>query len=311
MKKILVYSKHSAYERCGVAYFSAELAKYLGAKHINSFHGFSTCDELFINMDIFELNELEVSSLLNFIESSATKKTILLMHDYRFSYLEDQLMKASDLVINLSSEPAIKNVAKEKMIELFTPSSIELPVLGFQKKSERPLSLSFGFFSPRKKSFKMYISFYEYMLKKYPEWFHIIVVSTHVGHDEKDAQFLSRYFDSNSILVLRFLPNQLLSELISVADLGVNFYPTGIMINNAAPMSFFSQGKTVLTSYGELTPQVYKKFTLDGTKLKDLQLSDITKLQALGKHAKDYYWKNLSWDIFVSKMYAHLSKITE
>ena len=95
-----------------------------------------------------------------------------------------------------------------------------------------------------------------------------------------------------------------------MADLGVNFYPTGIMINNAAPMSFFSQGKTVITTYGELTPQVYKKFTLDGTKLQDLQLSDTTKLKALGKQAKDYYWKNLSWDVFISKMYSHLTKIT-
>lgn len=308
MKKKLVYSKHAAHERCGVAYFSAELAKHIGAKHINSFHGFSQCDELFINMDIFELDESEVSSLLNFIESSATKKTILLMHDYRFSYLEDQLVRASDVVINLSGERALKNVAKDKMIELFTPSMIEPPVFEFQKKQSRPLTLSFGFFSPRKKEFNQYIKYYEYMLRKYPEWYHIIVASTHVGHDQGDTQFLSRFFNSKSILVLGFLPNQLLAELVSAADLGVNFYPTGIMINNAAPMSFFSQGKTVVTSFGDLTPKDYKKFTLNFAEIDKTSLSNMKILNNLGKKAHTYYWKNLSWDVFIKKMYAFIDE---
>lgn len=308
MKK-LVYSKHSAQEQCGVAYFSREFARHIGAKHINSFHGFSQCDELFINMDIFELDESEISSLLNFIESSSAKKTIILMHDYRFSYLEDQLIKACDMVVNLSGEPALKNIAKDKMIELFTPSSIELPILDFQKKYGRPLSLSFGFFSPRKKSFKLYISFYEYMLKKYPNWFHIIAISRHIGSDENDVQILSRFFESDSVLVQGFLPNQLLTELISVSDLGVSFYPTGIMINNAAPMSFFSQGKPVITSYGDLTPEIYKNFTLDINKIDSLPLSNLRYLKKLGTIAKIYYWKNLSWEVFIDQIYTKLKKL--
>src|SRR3989338_1720884 len=154
MSKRLVYSKHSPEVRCGVAYFAQILAQQLSAKHIHSFHGFSKCDELFVNMDIFELEEVEVASLMNFITSKNAKKTIVIMHDYRFSYIEDELVKSSDLVINLSGEPSLKNVTGPKMIELFTPGSTEGPIFEFHKKLSRPLTLAFGFFNPRKKTFK-------------------------------------------------------------------------------------------------------------------------------------------------------------
>lgn len=305
----LVYSKHSPNERCGVAFFSQVLAKNLSARHIQSFHGFSKCDELYINMDILELQEEEVSSLLNFIKSGNARKTILIMHDYRFSYFEDELIKKCNIVVNLSGEPSLRIVAGNKMIDLFTPGSMEQPILQFQKNSKRPLSLAFGFFSPRKKSFKLYIAFYEYMIEKYPDWYHILVASTHTGHDKEDVNSIARFLDSESILVLNFLPNILLSELISASDLGACFYPTGIMLNNAAPMAFFSQGKPVITTYGELTPKEFKQFTLDGVNLAKLEMSNINHLRKIGKSAENYYWKNLSWKVFIQKMYSQLAKI--
>jgi len=308
MYKKIVYSKHLPTQRCGVAYFSSLLAKHLSAEQVNTFHGFSRCDELFINMDIYEFNESEVSSLLNFISSGCVKKTVLLMHDYRFTYLEDELVKKCNAVINLSGEPALRKVAGEKMLELFTPSSSELPILKFRKINRRPLSLSFGFFSPRKKSFKMYLSFYEYMLKKYPQWFHMVIVSTHVGDHNTDREFLGNYFNSDYILLSDFIPNQLLSELISASDLGVFFYPTGIMQNNAGPMAFFSQGKTVLTTYGKLTPSSYKRFTIDYRSLDKFDLSNLHKIKKLGSIAKSYYHHNLSWEVFMKEMYTFVKK---
>lgn len=309
MIKRLVYSKHSPKERCGVAYFADLLAKYLSAKHVNGFHGFSQCDELFINLDIFELNESEVSSLLKFINSRFVGKKILLMHDYRFTYLEEEMVKNCDMVINLSGEPALKDISEGKMIELFTPSSIEMPQFYFKKGKQRPLSLTFGFFTPRKKSFKLYVEFYENMLKKYPEWYHIIVASAHVGDSIEEREFIARYFTSPSILVSDFIPNQLLAELISAANLGIFFYPTGIMQNNMGPMAFFSQGKTVITTYGQLTPDSFKKFTLNFSDLKKLNLYDLKRIDSLGGSAKTFYQSNLSWEVFIKKLYSYLNKL--
>lgn len=307
MKK-LIYSKHTPLAHCGVAYFSAILTKYLSGQLIHSFHGYSRCDELFINMDILELNESEASSLLNFMSSGNAGKIYLIMHDYRFSYLEDEMVKKADIVVNLSGEPALAQISKNKMIELATPSFTEKPVLKFTKKSERPLSLTFGFFSPRKKSYKMYVGFYEYMLSHYPDWYHILVASTHTGHENSDKENLARNFNSDSVLVLDFLPNQILSELISASDLGVFFYPTGFMSNNAAPMSFFAQGKTIVTTYGALTPPDLKKFTLNGTDLSRLNFTKMDHFTKLGSMANSYYRKNLSWEIFVGKIYAYSAK---
>ncbi|OGG15939.1 hypothetical protein A3D78_01180 [Candidatus Gottesmanbacteria bacterium RIFCSPHIGHO2_02_FULL_39_14] len=308
MIKRLVYSKHSPKERCGVAYFADLLSKYLSAKHVNGFHGFGKCEELFINMDIFELDESEVSSLLKFINSRFVGKKILLMHDYRFTYLEEEMVKNCDLVINLSGEQALKDIANGKMIELFTPSSIEKPQFYLKKGKNRPLSLTFGFFTPRKKSFKLYIEFYENMLKKYPEWYHIIVASTHVGDSIEEKEFITRLLNSRSILVSDFIPNTLLAELISAANLGVFFYPTGIMQNNMGPMAFFSQGKTVITTYGDLTPSSFKLFTINFDDLRKFDLYDLKIIDRLGRNAKSFYQSNLSWEVFIKKMYSHINK---
>lgn len=303
MKK-LVYSKHTPQERCGVAYFSHQLAKKISGSLIHSFHGFSRCDELFINMDIFELGESEVSSLLNFMNSDKIGKVYLIMHDYRFSYLEDEMVNKADYVVNLSGEPGLSKIARGKMIELATPSFIEKPILGFNKDSQRPLSLTFGFFSPRKKSFKKYVNFYEYMLARHPDWYHILVASTHVGHDGSDKESLSKIFNSDSITVLDFLPDIILSELISASDIGVFFYPTGFLSNNAAPMSFFTQGKTIITTYGELTPSDYKKFTINGEDFSAINFKNRQKFKEYGEKAKKYYQKNLSWDVFINNIYS-------
>jgi hypothetical protein len=306
MSTKIVYSKHPPSERCGVAYFAALVAKHVGGKHVNNFNGFSKCDEFIINMDIWELSQEDVAGLLNFVESGLAKKIILIMHDYRFSYLEDKLIAACDLVINLSGEPKLQDVANEKMLELFVPSSTEEPILALKKTNKRPVSLTFGFFTPRKKSFRMYLSFYEYMLEKYPEWYHIIVASAHVGDNANESQWLEHLLNSPSVMLLNFLPNALLSELIHTADLGVCFYPTGIMSNNAAPMSFFSQKKTVITCHGELTPEPYKDFTLDISQLKQIDFKQMGKFQTMGEKAHEHYWSNHSWSVFVEKMYSAL-----
>ena len=65
----LIYSKHSAESRCGIAYFSSFLAKELNGVHVNSFHGFSKCNEFYINIDIYELTESDVNSLLAFLSN--------------------------------------------------------------------------------------------------------------------------------------------------------------------------------------------------------------------------------------------------
>lgn len=308
MIKKLIYSKHSAKDRCGLAYFADHLSKKLNGKHITNFHGFSACEELFINLDIYELDEAEVSNLLRFISSGYAAKSILLMHDYRFSYLEDELIKKCDAIVNLSGEEALNKIASNKVIDLFTPSLIEAPAMKFSKKS-KSLSLAFGFFNPRKKAFHLYIKFYEYMVNNYSDWKHIIVASSHIGQDGGDIEYLHKVFDDESILVLDFLPSNMISELISASDLGVCFYPTGIMRNNAAPMSFFAQGKPVITTYGDLAPKEFKSFTINWNDNVKFDFSKTKNLTTIGKHAQKFYEKNLNWDLFIDLLYKHINKL--
>lgn len=300
MAKRIVYSKHTAQARCGVAYFSALLAQQLQATHVQSFQGFSRCDEFYINLDILELTEGEVQSLLEFIRSKAAAKTILLMHDYRFSYLEDALVHAADVVLNLSGEAALNALAPKKILQLFTPSLVEAPILKFVKESQHPFTLSFGFFSPRKKTFRQYVEFYEYMVKHHPDWYHIIAASAHTGDTSTDSQTLGQMIQAEQVIVTEFLPNQILAELIHAADLGVCFYPTGIMRNNAAPMSFFAASKTVITTYGDLTPPEYRDFTLDGQNWQGIDWSQPAQLQTLGQRAHEYYTTHFSWSVFIA-----------
>ena len=307
MTERLVYSKHTPQDRCGIAFFSGQLAEHLSARHVHSFREFGKCSEFFINMDILELNEQEVISLLKFVKSEAPECSILLLHDYRFSYLEDELIEACDLVVNLSGEPAVSNIVGEKVIQTPVPASSDRPIIGLTKTNAKPTSLAFGFFSPRKKSFKTYVNFYEYMLQEYPDWYHIVVASAHSGDDSHDRESLFRVLDSEAILFLDFLPSQMLTELVSVTDLGVCFYPTGIMVNNGAPASFFAQGKPVITTYGELTPDDYRSFTLDADHLDDIDLSNMNRLADLGANALDYYRQNLTWERLLSEIHSALA----
>ena len=304
----LVYSKHVPTERCGVAYFSACLAKAVGGQHVNSYQGFRKCDELYINLDVFEMAEADVHSIENFIKSGSVGRSILVMHDYRFSYVEDQLIKQCDVVLNLSGETALNAIAPEKTLQLFTPSLVDVPVLGLAKTAGHPLTLSFGFFSPRKKTFKQYVAFYEYMVKQYPDWYHIIAASGHTGDTSGDSQMLAQMVRSDRVVVTDFMPNSILAELIHAADLGICFYPTGVLANNATPMSFFAAGKTILTTYGELTPQDYRGITLDGSDFTKIDFSQLAKIQALGQTAQTYYQKNLSWERFVELTNAFIQK---
>ena len=48
-----------------------------------------------------------------------------------------------------------------------------------------------GFFHPRKKSFKSYVYFYEYMLNNYPNWHHIVVMSSHTGESTDSGKVLN------------------------------------------------------------------------------------------------------------------------
>lgn len=308
MKRI-VFSKHHPSDHCGVAYFAAKLARLVNGQHVQSFHGFRECDEFFINMDIFELNEADLASLMKFIESGAVRRSVLLMHDYRFSYLEDELVRACDLVIGLSGESALSKVADGKYVELFAPTLTDEPVLHLTKAGDRPLSLAFGFFSARKKSFKDYVSFYDYMLTNFPEWHHIIAASAHEGQNASDANTLLRQLGSEAVTVAEFLPGPLLAELIAVADLGVCFYPTGIMVNNATPMSFFSQGKTVVTNLGNLTPPQYADFVLDYARIESGGLPDMAEIRHRGTLARTYYEANLSWDRFLDRVFAALQQL--
>lgn len=308
MTRTLVYSKHTPLDHCGVAFFAGALARRLPARHVHDFHGFSACDEFFINMDILELREDEVTSILSFLESGSVGRSVLLMHDYRFSYLEDRLVAACDLIVNLSGEPALTRMARDKVLELFTPSLTEPPALQLVKTRQRPTSLAFGFFSPRKKSFNLYLAFYEHMLAQHPDWFHIIVTSAHTGDTSADSQLIKRLLESESVLILDFLPNTLLSELIHVADLGVCFYPTGLMINNTTPLSFFSQARSVVTNFGALTPIEYTSFTLDGTHLNGVDFGDLPHLKAVGDRARNYHEKHLTWEHFLARLRASLAE---
>lgn len=308
MDRKLVYSKHRESERCGVAFFSATLARKIGAEHVHGYQGFGRCDEFYVNMDIFELEESEVESILRFINSGQVAKTILIMHDYRFSYLEDQLIRVADVVVNLSSEPGLSELIGVKHIALPGSTLTESPKLGMKKSQDNPVSLAFGFFSPRKKSFNKYVDFYQYMLSTYPTWLHIVVASAHVGDSTADSEFLRELLDDESIIFMDFIPNTMLAELVSIADIGVCFYPTGIMSNNAAPMSFFSQRKTVVTNYGVLTPEEFKTFTIDETSIESIDFSDVAKVTALGKSAGSYFDNNLTWDHLVAGINGKLSE---
>lgn len=308
-KKVLVYAKHLPTARCGVAYFAEQLAQQLQAQLVHSYQGFSKCDEFFINLDVFEMDEAEVRSLHNFIASGHAGKTILVMHDYRFSYVEDELIKAVDVVLNLSGEQALNAIVPGKTIQLFTPSLIETPILQLQKTATHPLTLSFGFFNARKKVFKQYVAFYEYMVQRHPDWHHIIAASAHAGDTASDSQLLAQMVNAEQVVVTDFMPNKILSELIHAADLGVFFYPTGIMVNNASPMAFFAAGKPVITTYGNLTPAEYKTFTLDGNQFDQVDFTELSELVSRGKVAQQYYQAQLSWPVFVQQVTHFMAKL--
>lgn len=308
-KKVLVYAKHLPTARCGVAYFSDQLARHLDAMLVHSYQGFSKCDEFFINLDVFEMNESEVQSIHNFIRSGHVGKTILVMHDYRFSYVEDELVKAVDVVLNLSGEAALNAIAPEKTLQLCTPSMIDKAVLQFTHVGDHPLSVSFGFFNARKKNFKQYVAFYEQMVQRYPQWHHIIAASAHQGDQASDSALLAQMINSPQVIVTDFMPNQILAELIHAADLGVFFYPSGIMLNSASPMAFFDAGKPVITTYGDLTPAIYKTFTLDATQQLEVNFNDIAKLKQLGTLAKRHYDEALSWSKFIEQTRQFMAKL--
>ena len=297
----LVYSKHSAEDRCGIAYFASKINRLINGKHINSFHGFSNCNEFYINMDVYELSEHEINSLISYIDSGSAKFIILLLHDYRETYLENILIRKCDLIINLSGEPKLKLIAPQSE-NLFTPSLIELPKLGFTKSREKPLSLAFGFFSVKKKSFSNYVTFYERMIKNYPNWNHIIIASSHTGVINNDSEILKKLLNYDNINVLDYLPNMLLSELISASDLGVCFYPTGILSNNTVPMSFFQQEKCVITNYSKASDDLLKDATMDYDNLNEYNFNDFKILKNKGIKSKETYESNYSWDIFMSKL---------
>jgi hypothetical protein len=298
----LVYAKHTPQDRCGVAYFGGKLARLLDAKLVHSFHGFGTCEEFYVNLDIWELTHEDIQALEYFMRTGNIGKRIVLMHDYRFSHLEDTILGLADVVVNLSGEPALNKVAKCATIPLFTPPLTEPSTLGLRRTASRPLSMAFGFFNARKKSFRTYISFYEFMSKKFPDWTHIVVASAHTGHDNRDKDMLERLVAEYPVTVLDFIPNSILSELVHAADLGVCFYPTGIMWNNTAPMSFFQQKKPVLTSFGELTPPEYKKFLLNVDELESIPFNDSASLSKRGEQAFDFFQSALSWDVFCDRL---------
>jgi hypothetical protein len=298
----LVYSKHNVTQHCGVAYFSAIMAEKLSAEHVQTYKGFKRCKNFFINLDIIELDKDDINHLFDFIKSDAYDKAILIMHDYRFSYLEDKLIDACDIIVNLSGEEELNKISGNNSIGLFTPSLIDAPVLSAKKGSNRPMSLSFGFFSPRKKSFNKYLKYYDYMLTNYADWYHIIVMSSHVGTPNVDIEILPNLLNSDSIVTMEFIPNKILSELISLSDLGVSFYPTGILSNNAAPMSFFQQGKTVVTSSGKMTPPSYHDFIINWDKIELVDFDDLKSIHNRGKAAQHYYDNNLNWDYFIKKI---------
>lgn len=308
MKKVLIYAKHTPTARCGVAYFSAEMAKQFNGTLVHSYQGFSKCDEFYVNLDVFEMDEAEVRSLHNFISSGHATKTILVMHDYRLSYIEDELIKVADVVLNLSGEQALNNVAPAKTLQLCTPSLIGSPILGLTKTSDRPFTLSFGFFNARKKVFKQYVAFYEYMVQQHSDWYHIIAASAHAGDMVSDSQLLAQMINAEQVMVTDFMPNRILSELIHAADVGVFFYPTGIMVNNASPMAFFAAGKSVITTYGSLTPAEYKDFTFDGNDFKAIDFNQVSQFKERGQAAKRYYQANLSWNYFVKQVTQYVEK---
>lgn len=298
MVRRLVYSKHAPSQNCGVAFFSEQLARRLDARHVHGFHGFSRCDEFYINIDLLELQEGEAVSLLNFIRQGGAQRVVLILHDYHFTCLEGELIKASDLVVNLSCED-IGEPHQTNIIDLFSPPLTETPLFSLANTGPRPLTLAFGFFSPRKKSFSSYVGFYQHMLTHFPQWGHVVVASAHEGDATADPKALSRMFSSSSMIFLEFMPNVMLTELVGIAELGVCFYPSGVMRNNAVPMSFFAQGKPVITNYGDSTPEVYFDFTLDMQKFDRIDFSQRDHLRSLGARAKAYYQDNWTWDIFI------------
>lgn len=307
----LVYAKHTPSDRCGVAYFAHTLSQLLSGRLVHDFRGFGRCQRFFVNLDILELGSEDVRNLVEFMKSDAVGQKILVMHDYRFSYLEDDLIDLSDKIINLSGEPELTKRSPEKTLELFTPALIPPPTLKLSGDPDSPYTLAFGFFNARKKSFSMYLQFYEYMLSKYPGWRHIVVASGHTGDESGDDKALRRLLSSDKVMFLEFTPNTLLSELVHGSQLGVCFYPTGIMSNNTTPMSFFLQKKSVVTNYGALTSAQLKKMTYNFDEIRSIDFTNRELLITKGQEVHKIYSENFSWPIFLDQMDLFLSRPAE
>jgi hypothetical protein len=298
----IVYSKHTESDRCGVALFASKLAGLINGIHYHEISKLVHCDKFYLNLDVHELEPQDIKGLIDYISNAKIGSKILILHDYRYTYQEDLIINQCDHVIYFTDDFRQDNFPNVKSLKLWTPPITDESFLKFIRNREVPFSLTFGFFSHRKKNFVYYKQFYDFMTKYFPNWKHIIVASHHTGEVNHDIDIFKSHIANDNILFYDFLPNKLLSDLITASSLGVVFYPNGILSNNTVPLSFMQCSTPLLTNFSDNSPSIYKDVFFDFSALNKINFNDFDLLDRNGVDSKDFFDSTLSWEIFIQKI---------
>lgn len=298
----IVYSKHKESDRCGVAMFASKLATLINGVHYYEISKLVHCDKFYLNLDIHELEPEDIVGLIEYLKQSKIGLKILILHDYRYTYHEDLIIKYCDQVIYFTDDFIPEHHSDVKSLKLWTPPITDKSFLSLTKNREVPFSLTFGFFSHRKKNFSYYKEFYDFMSESFPNWKHIIVASHHEGIINHDIDLFKSHIANDNIIFYDFLPNKLLSDLIGASSLGVVFYPNGVLSNNTVPLSFMQCQTPVLTNFSNISPSLYSDVFFDINLLRKIDFNDFSLLEKRGRISKDLFDSKLSWENFIEKI---------
>ncbi len=152
---------------------------------------------------------------------------------------------------------------------------------------------------------------YEIILNKNPNT-KFLIIGGGVQFNRLESLIKKKNLESK-IIMTGFLPQQILPEYLSLANICIQPFDTNYITNRILPskiLEYFACGKAVLSTPLEGTVEIlpdesfgiiYSSQNNFVEKLSEL-LSDETKLKELGRQGYDYVIQNHDWDILSNKI---------
>ena len=152
---------------------------------------------------------------------------------------------------------------------------------------------------------------YEIILNKNPNT-KFLIVGGGAQFNRLDSLIKEKNLEPN-IIMTGFLPQQIIPEYISLADICIQPFETNYITNRILPskiLEYFACGKAVLSTPLDGTVEILpdEKFGIiyatqnDFVKKLSELLTDDTKLEELGKQGYEYVIHNHDWDILSNKI---------